>query len=208
MQAQIKICGITRYQDAIDSIELGAGLLGFNFYPKSPRYLSAKHANSIIKDLPENHVNVGVFVNEPIDKVFEVYHEAGLQSVQLHGDEINDDCVALKNQGVHVIKALRIRTQEDIQTVKNYDVDTYLLDAYREELYGGSGHVFDWSWIKGEQQQNVFLAGGIGPANIQDALAVGTYGIDLCSGVESEPGVKDPEKLKKLFAGIQEYYGN
>ena len=203
MKPKIKICGITTLDDAKLSLDLGADLLGFNFYPPSPRYIEPNQAASIIAQLPDNTQTVGVFVNMPTDQLQNLLSICPLKALQLHGDETNNDCQNAMKLGPEIIKALRIKHIDDIKQCDNYDVATILLDAFREELYGGTGHAFDWTWIKNQStNKKIFLAGGITLDTITAALRVGTYGIDLCSGVESAPGIKDPQKLKNLFDKI------
>lgn len=202
MKAKIKICGITNLADGQLALELGADLLGFNFYPPSPRYIDPKKAADIIAKLPRDTISVGLFVNAGTDAIAKVLQQCPVKIAQLHGDESNDDCKAAQQLGVEVIKALRIGKKEDINLIDKFDPQMILLDAFRQELYGGTGHTFDWNWIKSAGGKNIFLAGGINPDNITDALAVGTYGIDLCSGVEKEPGIKDVGKMKLLFKKI------
>lgn len=205
---KIKICGITTLDDARLSLDLGADLLGFNFYRPSPRFIEPERAAGIIGQLPGHVQTVGVFVNMAIEDMEKVLALCPLNAVQLHGDESDGDCQDAKSFGVDVIKALRVRKIGDINRCDDYDVATVLLDAFREELYGGTGHAFDWNWIQNHStNKNIFLAGGITPDNITEALAVGTYGIDLCSGVESSPGIKDPQKLKILFDKINSFNG-
>lgn len=208
MKPKIKICGITTLDDARLSLDLGADLLGFNFYPPSPRYLEPQKAVDIIAQLPDDTQTVGVFVNSPAEELQNLLTICPLKMLQLHGDETNDDCQAAKKLGPEIIKVIRIKQIDDIDQCDNYDVDAILLDAFRQELYGGTGHAFDWSWIQNEQtNKNIFLAGGITPDNITNALRVNTYGIDLCSGVESSPGIKDHQKLKTLFDKIKSFNG-
>ncbi|MBN2376597.1 MAG: phosphoribosylanthranilate isomerase [Sedimentisphaerales bacterium] len=202
MKTKIKICGITNLADAQLAVQLGTELLGFNFYPPSPRYIKPQAAREIIAQLPRHITTVGVFVNAGTEGIKKVLQQCPLDMVQLHGDETNADCQAAAALGVEVIKALRIREPGDIQLTENFQVEAVLLDAFREELYGGTGHFFDWSWISNSTGGKIFLAGGINPDNISAALAVGTFGVDLCSGVEKSPGVKDHAKMEKLFAEI------
>ena len=126
--------------------------------------------------------------------------------LQFHGDETVEYCEQAQKFSVPIMKALRIREPKDIARAELYPGDTILLDAFHQELYGGSGYSFDWEWLhKAVSSKKVFLAGGITPENVLDALAVGSYGIDLCSGVEQVPGIKDPEKMQKLFDVVKGY---
>ena len=206
MTAKIKICGITNLRDAQLALELGADLLGFNFYRPSPRYIEPAEAADIIGALSKDTISVGVFVNAGLEGISEVLECCPLQIAQLHGDETNADCMAAAQLGVRVMKALRMSKPDDIEQTEQYDTNLILLDAFRQELYGGTGETFDWSWIKSTGGKKVFLAGGISPENIEQALTADTYGIDLCSGVEKAPGVKDLDKMKLLFKKIANFY--
>jgi phosphoribosylanthranilate isomerase len=205
--AKVKICGITNLEDARLAVELGADLLGFNFYPPSPRYIKPAEAEEIIATSPGKVAAVGVFVNESVETIIKVAAQCALQIVQLHGREGNEDCRAVAARGVDVMKAIRVQRPDDMDQVRTCPVEYVLLDVFREDLYGGTGHRFDWGWIRETPGKKVFLAGGITPANIKEALAVGTYGVDLCSGVEKTPGRKDPEKMRQLFAQVRGNHG-
>ena len=202
MTAKIKICGITNQPDARLAVELGADLLGFNFYRPSPRYIVPAAAAEIIDSLPHGPEIVGLFVNAELEFIRDVLNHCPLTMVQLHGDESNADCRAVAQLGLKVIKAIRIRKPDDVKQAGNFDTELILLDAFREDLYGGTGESFDWSWITSVPDKRIFLAGGIDPDNIEAALNVGTYGIDLCSGVEKQPGIKDHARLRLLFEKI------
>lgn len=202
MAVKIKICGITNLPDAQLALDLGAHLLGLNFYQPSPRYISPEQAKNIVVGLSGQVITAGVFVNASTKEIAQVLARCPLDFVQLHGDETNSQCQEAKRLGVSVIKALRINSPADIQQAANYDVDAILLDAFHEKLYGGSGDRFDWSWVKKTNCGKVFLAGGINPDTVTQALKVGTYGIDLCSGVEKKPGIKDHQKMRLLFERI------
>ena len=210
MKAKIKICGITNLTDARLALELGADVLGFNFYRPSPRYIDPAEAARIIDSLPAAAAvsTSGIFVQAGVAGVKQVLQICPLDIVQLHSDETADECEQIAALGVGIIKAFRVKQPADVEQAREYTVDYILLDAFREDLYGGTGRRFDWSWVtrSSGRRQKIFLAGGISPDNITQALAVGTYGVDLCSGVETRPGVKDPAKMKKLFAEITRYY--
>jgi len=208
MQPVVKICGITSLADAELSLRLGADWLGFNFYPPSPRYIVPENAAEIIRKLPKKTVCAGVFVNEKLSKIARIASLCPLTMVQLHGDETPEDVQATaKETGLLLIKAIRIRTPENMLQIERFPADFILLDAFRKELYGGTGEAFDWSWIPRRSDVKILLAGGINPDTICDALQVGTFGLDLCSGAESAPGIKDPEKMKILFEKIREKNG-
>ena len=200
---KVKICGITNLADAQAAIEMGADLLGFNFYPKSPRYIQPQAAMEIISKLPAFIDTVGVFVNPSLEQIKEMITDGQLNWVQLHGDETPQFCESLLSLSVRTMKALRIRGPKDIQRAENYHTDAILLDAYQPDKYGGTGTNFDWNII-GHIGKRVFLAGGINPDNAQKAVKLGVYGIDVCSGIESAPGKKNHKKMKKLFENIRD----
>ena len=198
---KVKICGITNYEDAAAAVDVGADFLGFNFYPKSPRYVTAEQATKVINKLPA-FVNVaGVFVNAEFDDIRETISQCQLSWIQLHGDETPEFCSQFLSINVKTIKALRVKDEVDIEKANDYYTDAVLLDAFDPEKYGGTGITFDWN-IVGHIGKRVFLAGGINPENAAVAVELGVYGIDVCSGIESEPGKKDHKKMQKLFENI------
>lgn len=199
---KVKICGITNVKDALAAIEMGADLLGFNFYPKSKRYVTPEKAREIIAKLPTFVDTAGIFVNAPADQIRKVSKGGLLNWVQLHGDETPEFCDTLRWISPKVIKAIRIRNSEDIQAANKFYTDAVLLDAFHPDEYGGTGQKFDWNLVT-NLQVRVFLAGGITPENAVEAIEVGAYGIDICSGIESSPGIKDHEKMQKLFDNIK-----
>jgi phosphoribosylanthranilate isomerase len=201
---KVKICGITNLDDAEASIDAGADLLGFNFYPKSPRYIEPKKAQQIISKLPAFMDIVGLFVNAEYDNIRETMEQCSLNWLQLHGDEEPEFCHSLGSLHLSTIKALRVKGYEDIKKAEQYFTDAILLDAFDPDKYGGTGLRFDWNII-GHINKRIFLAGGINPDNVVEAVKLGVYGIDICSGVESEPGKKDHKKLKQLFENIRHY---
>ena len=199
---KVKICGITNYDDAMAAMEMGADMLGFNFYRKSPRYVRPEQAAGIIKRLPAFIDVAGVFVNSSLDEVREIAAQCQLDWIQLHGEENTEFCGWLAYDSAKTMKALRIKTADDLRQVDNYSTDAVLLDAYDPKRYGGTGMTFDWNII-GRIERRIFLAGGINPSNAVAALELGVYGIDVCSGVEAEPGKKDHQKMKALFDSIR-----
>ena len=199
---KVKICGITNYDDAAAAADMGADLLGFNFYPKSPRYIKPKKAAKIINKLPAFVDVAGVFVNSSLEHIQQTIEDCQLNWVQLHGDEDPQFCQELITVNVKTMKALRIKEQKDIEIADSFFTDAILLDAFDPEKYGGTGISFDWN-IVGHIGKRVFLAGGINPDNAIAAVELGVYGIDICSGVEAKPGKKDHKKMKKLFENIR-----
>jgi len=203
---KVKICGLTNYDDAVAAMDMGADLLGFNFYPVSPRYVTPEQATDIINKLPGFIDTVGVFVNASIEHIHETNAVCQLDWVQLHGDEDPDFCRALLSHNVKTMKAIRVKNQADIERADSFFTDAVLLDAFDPHKYGGTGLTFDWNVI-GHISKRVFLAGGINPDNAAEAVKLGVYGIDVCSGVESGPGKKDHRKMKKLFENIRHLRG-
>jgi phosphoribosylanthranilate isomerase len=203
---KVKICGITNYEDAVAALDMGADLLGFNFYTESPRYIAPEKAVEIINKLPAFIDLVGIFVNASIDQIHEIKNLCSFDWVQLHGDESPQFCRELHTHNVKVMKAIRVKDKADIKKADDYFTDAILLDAFNPEKYGGTGMTFNWNII-GHIAKRVFLAGGINPDNAADAVKLGVYGIDVCSGIESEPGKKDHKKMKKLFDNIRHLRG-
>ena len=199
---KVKICGITNYEDAAAAIDTGADLLGFNFYQGSPRYVVPEKASDIINKLPGFVDTIGVFVNAPIEQIHEITNLCQLDWVQLHGDEDPQFCQQFLSHNVKTMKAIRVKDQTDIKKADSFFTDAILLDAFDPNKYGGTGLSFDWNII-GHIGKRVFLAGGINPDNAAEAVKLGVYGIDVCSGIEAEPGKKDHKKMKILFENIQ-----
>ena len=203
---KVKICGLTNYEDTAAAMDMGADLLGFNFYPKSPRYVPPEKAMEIINKLPAFIDIAGVFVNASFEQIRETIGQCHLDWVQLHGDENPQFCQSLLSLDVRTMKAIRVKNQEDIEKADDYFTDTVLLDAFDPEKYGGTGLTFDWNII-GHIGKRVFLAGGINPDNAAEAVELGVYGIDVCSGIEASPGKKDHKKMRKLFENIRHLRG-
>jgi len=203
---KVKICGITNLQDAQAAVEMGADMLGFNFYSQSPRYIRPEDAIAIIRKLPTFIDNVGLFVNAPMEQIKAIAETGYLNWIQLHGDETPQFCSHVQFSNIRTIKAVRVKSQSDIENAKDYYTYAVLLDTFSPNSYGGTGEQFDWTWVK-SLPKRIFLAGGITPDNVADAIRTGAYGIDICSGVESEPGKKDPEKMRRLFDAIRHTTG-
>jgi phosphoribosylanthranilate isomerase len=203
---KVKICGITNYEDAAAAIDLGADLLGFNFYPKSPRYITPADAAKIISKLSAFTDIVGVFVNDSIEKIHETKEQCQLDWIQLHGDESPEFCKEFLSHNVKIMKAIRVKDHTDVERAESFFTDAILLDAFDPKKYGGTGISFDWNII-GHIGKRIFLAGGINPDNAAKAVELGVYGIDVCSGVEIRPGKKDKRLMKKLFENIRHLRG-
>ena len=207
MTARVKICGITRGSDAVLAAELGASWIGFVFWPKSPRSVAPATASEILAELPPHVAGVGVFVNQAIDEVNGIADAVGLSAVQLHGDESTADCAACRRR---VIRALRLRADDDVRAADGiWERTTLLVDAYDPVRYGGTGQVVDWT-VAAElaSRRPTLLSGGLAPHNVAAAIeTVAPYGVDVSSGVEAAPGVKDPDKLRTFFAAVRSTSG-
>ena len=205
-RVKTKICGITNPVDALAALEAGAEMLGFNFYARSPRYVQPAEARRIIEVLPEGVECVGVFVNEVEPEVVErVAREAGIGAVQLHGEETHEFCRALR--GLKTIKALRVGPVYTAEAAAAYPTDAVLLDAYVAGEWGGTGHTFDWALARRTREVvlRLFLAGGLNPENIAEAVAaVRPYAVDVCSGVETSPGRKSPQLMRRFVERVRE----
>ena len=200
---KVKVCGITNVEDALKAVEFGADALGFNFYPPSPRYLSTEQARAILAKIPAHVGGVAVFVNEPREKVKELLNQIRLpdggrtlSGVQFHGDEDGEYC---RGWELKVIKAIRVRGPVSLASIGGFPVDYFLMDSWSEG-YGGSGSPFLWSWIENLDSRRLILSGGLDLGNIQQAVTqIRPFGVDVCSGVEAKPGVKDHGKLKEFI---------
>lgn len=201
---RIKICGLTRLEDARLAAQLGADFLGFIFVPSTPRYVEPERAADIIGALREERVKtraVGVFRDASVDYIRDISSMAGLDLVQLHGTETDDDIQAL---GLPAIKTFRVGdTLPDTTSVPS--AEWLLFDTYDERRTGGTGRRFDWSLLAMYPRSKPFLlAGGINPDNVAAAVSlVRPDAIDVASGIESEPGVKDHTKLRALFERVK-----
>lgn len=200
---RVKICGITNLEDALLSIDLGADILGLNFFEKSSRYVSRRNAAAIIDKLPDEILKVGVFVNMETYRINEFVQLLKLDAVQLHGDESAGFVSELRREtDVKIIKAFRVPSDFMIERVLEFQAETVLLDKFSAEQYGGTGERFDWKIAHAVKELNVeiFLAGGLTPENVAEAVQnVRPYAVDVASGVESSPGKKDPKKLEAFI---------
>jgi phosphoribosylanthranilate isomerase len=201
---RVKVCGITSYEDAVMALDQGVDALGFNFFPRSPRYISPLGARTIIQRLPPFVNSVGLFVNVPgQDEVFEIARAAGIQVLQLHGDESPEYCGRLS--GWPLIKAVRIGKNRIEENLKAYPVQAFLLDSKDDILFGGTGKAFDWERaLEVKKIRPVILAGGLRPDNVGEAIrAVMPYAVDVCSGVESMPGKKNRKKMEEFMNEVR-----
>ena len=200
---RVKICGITNRDDALCAVDAGADAVGFIFYEKSPRYVPPETVGEIVAELPPFVTPVGVFVNAPEARIDAVVKLAGLRAIQLHGDEPPEACLG---HAVPVIRVLRVGADFAPESMRSYLVDTFLLETEKVGYYGGTGETFDWSKaIAAKEMGRVVLAGGLTPDNVGEAIqAVRPYAVDVGSGVEKEPGIKDHYKVKQFLKVVRE----
>lgn len=194
MSVRVKICGVTSLEDALACAEAGADVLGFNFWPGSKRYLEPVEAAAIARELPSRVLKVGVFVDAERAAIERALDLVGLDAIQLHGEETAADC---RGYPLAVIKAIRVgRTDGPVtELAAGFDVEYILLDAD-----AGSGRRFDWRRAEGVAPGRLFLAGGLDPENVAEAVRrVRPYAVDTASGVESAPGKKDLRKVKEFI---------
>jgi phosphoribosylanthranilate isomerase len=199
---RVKICGIRRVEDAVLAAELGAWGVGFIFWPGSPRFIDPYRAKTICRALPPWVVPVGVFVDQPADYVTAVASLVHLGAVQLHGDETLD---AIERLPHRVIKSVPMTPDFDEETIDRFPSRVgVLLDVHDPSRHGGTGNTVDWSKAAAAaHRRKVLLAGGLCPENVRAAVAtVRPFGIDVSSGVEASPGVKDHNRMRALFAAV------
>lgn len=196
----IKICGITSAEDARVAAAAGASAIGLMFYEKSARAVTVEQAAGIVAGLDPFTARVGVFVNPPEELVWRAIHAAGLTILQFHGEEPPEFC---QRFGLMTMKAFRVKDASSLDTLPRYPTDAWLLDAYSASAHGGTGERFNWDLAlqaKGLGRP-IVLAGGLTPENVGTAIRqVRPFGVDVSSGVESAPGRKDAEKVRKFIA--------
>lgn len=202
--AKIKVCGITNKEDALKAVALGAWALGFNFYKKSPRYITPATAKKIIVALPKKVIPVGIFVNDIESRVRRVAKLCGLKVLQFHGDETPEFCKKFK--GIRIIKAIRLKDRESLRKADCYKTNFILFDTYQKNLFGGTGKSFDWSLLRNKKglRSRIILSGGLNPENISKAISsVKAYAFDVASGVERRPGKKCGKRMKRFFDNVR-----
>jgi phosphoribosylanthranilate isomerase len=199
---KVKVCGMTNIGDAERAVELGAWAIGLIHHEPSPRYCPPDVASEIGAALKRRCEVVGVFVNPTLDELDDAVEAAELTMIQLHGDEGPSFCAeAARRTGAKVMKALQVRSGADVRAAEAYRTDLHLFDAYSEALRGGTGQTFDWALL-GERRSKVpmVLSGGLTPENVAEAIAAARpFGVDVASGVEAEPGRKDPQRMEAFF---------
>lgn len=199
MSVRVKICGITRAEDALAAADAGADALGFMFVPSSPRCITPAQAAAISRVLPPFIARVGVFVNPTEAEVRGAIRESGIDTLQFHGEETPEFC---RGFGLPVLKAFRVRDTASLKLLAQFQEETWLLDSFVPGQHGGTGAVFNWDLAATAIQQGgrVILAGGLTPENAAEAVRrVRPYALDVSSGVESAPGIKDASKVRRFI---------
>ena len=205
MRVRVKICGITRVEDALSAVEQGADAIGLVFYNQSPRNVSIKQAAEIANHIPAFVSVVGLFVNAEPSFINEVITNAKIDLLQFHGDETPEECASYS---LPFIKAIRVKSDTNlVQYAKEYSAAKgLLLDAYTEGVAGGTGHVFDWNLIPKQLAKPIILAGGLKADNVAQAIQqVMPYAVDVSGGVEASKGIKD---VAKIAAFMRQVYSN
>jgi phosphoribosylanthranilate isomerase len=203
MTTRIKICGITRPEDAEQAAKLGADAIGLVFYGSSPRNVSIEQASTVVDILPPFVTSVGLFVNAAVDEIHAVLDRVNLDLLQFHGDESPEFCASFDRPW---IKAIRMAEGVDLHAeAERYSESSgLLLDAYHPALPGGTGESFDWTRIPDDLPVSLVLAGGLTAANVGEAIAtVQPYAVDVSGGVEAEKGIKDWGKMADFVAAVR-----
>lgn len=200
---RVKICGITSVADGLAAAEAGADMIGLMLYENSPRFITLDQAVEISRALPPLVMRVGVFVNPDETLVAQAIRECGLGLLQFHGDESSEFCTQF---GVMSMKALRVKNADSLGALGDFQTEAFLLDAYSKNGLGGTGEKFNWDLAVEAQKYGkpIFLAGGLTPENVADAVRqVRPFAVDVSSGVESAPGKKDPAKVKAFIEAVK-----
>lgn len=203
MRTRVKICGITRPQDAEAAIQNGADALGLVFYAPSPRAVTIEQAREIVAGLAPYVTVVGLFVNEVKERVDEILSKVRIDLLQFHGDEVPEECISYRRP---YTKAIRMRDGVDLNAEMNRysQAEGLLLDTYRKGTPGGTGDVFNWELIPTEIADSIILAGGLSPDNVEQAIRqVQPYAVDVSGGVEMEKGIKDRDKIVAFMRGVE-----
>lgn len=205
MAPRIKFCGLTRLDDATAAVEAGAWALGMIMWPGSARHCSLDEASRIAAAYRRKVHVCGVFVDQPLDEVAATVEAAQLTMVQLHGGEGPSYCTEIaRRTGAKVVKAVRVRGNEDLQALRPFHTDFHLLDAHVEGLVGGTGATWDWTLLRRRRGGvPVILSGGLTPENVAEGIAATRpYAVDVASGVETSPGIKDHERIRAFAAAV------
>jgi phosphoribosylanthranilate isomerase len=200
----VKVCGITNTEDARTATSSGADAIGLVF-AKSPRKLSVEQAREVAATLPDSILKVGVFVDEEPEEVLRIVREVGLDYAQLHGDEGPETVTFLREGGVKVMKALRVRDADSLAALDGYGADLVMLDAWSEKARGGTGERFDWALAKSLRgRDNIVVSGGLSPENVREAISFfEPYGVDASSSLEVAPGKKDRERVRRFVSAAK-----
>lgn len=202
LRTRVKICGITSVEDARAAIEAGADAIGLVFAPGSPRQVDLAKAAEIAAAIPPLTGRVGLFVNPTTEEVREAITRCGLDALQFHGEETPEFCGRF---GLRSYKAFRLRSEATLQELPTYPTEAWLLDSYSPAKHGGTGESFNWAWAVEAVKlgKPVILAGGLKPENVAEAVRqVRPYAVDVSSGVESSPGKKDREKMRRFIGEV------
>jgi phosphoribosylanthranilate isomerase len=201
---QVKICGLTQAEEALACAELGADAIGCVFYPPSPRHVSDEQARSVFRHLPAAVFSVGVFVNEPFTTIMKTVERCGLKAVQLHGQEPVELALRLLKEGLLVIKAIFVKGAPSLKHIGSFQASAYLVECAGGPLPGGNALTWDYRAAAGiSERETVILAGGINPDNASRAIREAMPdALDVSSGVESAPGRKDLDKVKRLLEAV------
>ena len=201
-QVKVKICGMTNLKDVKVAVDGGVDAVGFIFYKKSPRSVTMQAVREIVLELPPFVDSVGVFVNETAEQINKIADHCKLDRVQLHGDESPAFCKKIRRR---VIKVIRVKDIQSLKKLSDYPVSSFLLDTFSEDQYGGTGKVFDWNLAYPAKKYGpIILAGGLTPINVHQAIQrIQPYGVDVCSGVENQPGIKDHKKMKAFLKNVK-----
>ncbi len=204
MRTRVKICGITREEDAIAAVEAGADALGFIFSPRSVRVASVEVVKRIVAQVPPFVTPVGVFVNSGVEEIEAIVNETGLRAVQLHGNETSDFVRAISCP--HVIKVFRPGPEFRDSEFEGFRGSTLLIDRYAPGIYGGTGELSDWNVaLRAKAFGRVILSGGLTPTNVNNAIkTVHPYAVDVSSGVEKSPGIKDEELMVRFIDVVRQ----
>ncbi len=203
MRTRIKVCGITRREDALAAAEAGVDAIGLVFYPPSPRYVEPAQAAAIAACLPPFVTTVGLLVNADSETIAEVVGQVGIDMIQFHGNECPDYCASHQRPW---IRALRMKDDLDLsrEAQRFTAARGLLLDAYRPGVPGGTGKTFDWARIPADMRSRLVLAGGLNPDNVGQAVAqVRPWAVDVSGGVESAPGIKDKQLVARFVEAVR-----
>jgi phosphoribosylanthranilate isomerase len=203
VDVKVKICGVTSAKDAETAAEAGADAIGLMFYERSPRHVSIKRASEIVRSLPPSVLRAGVFVDPDPADVFAAVQACGLNLLQFHGAETPEFC---QQFGIMTMKAIRVHNADSLIPLPTFRTDAFLLDSHVPGKAGGTGETFNWDFATAAKKfgRPIFLAGGLTPGNVAEAVrTVQPYGVDVSSGVESAPGVKDAQKIRAFIAAAR-----